>query len=139
MNFGKWIKRASIQLSREMDIFAQQYQLTGTQMSILNYLAVHQERSVAQKEVADEFGVKESTMSAIITRMEERAIITRQTHGRNKYLTITPGGQTYVTAIQEFIKKDNQRLIAAFDPSEQALIERFLKGVGKHDTTYHHT
>lgn len=41
MNFGKWIKRASIQLSREMDTFAQQYQLTGTQMSILNYLAVH--------------------------------------------------------------------------------------------------
>ena len=139
MNFGKWIKRASIQLSREMDIFAQQYQLTGTQMSVLNYLAVHQERPVSQKEVADEFGVKESTMSAIITRMEERAIITRQTHGRNKYLTITPGGQTYVTAIQEFIKKDNQRLIAGFDPSEQAVIERFLKGVGKHDTTYHHT
>lgn len=89
--------------------------------------------------MADEFGVKESTMSAIITRMEERAIITRQTHGRNKYLTITPAGQTYVTAIQEFIKKDNQRLIAGFDPSEQAVIERFLKGVGKHDTTYHHT
>lgn len=139
MNFGKWIKIASIQLSREMDTFAQQYQLTGTQMSVLNYLAEHQERPVAQNELATEFGVKKSTMSVIIKRMEERAIITRQTHGRNKYLTITPSGQTYVTAIQEFIKKDNQRLIAAFDPSEQAVIERFLKGVGKHDTTYHHT
>ncbi|MGM8140510.1 MarR family winged helix-turn-helix transcriptional regulator [Enterococcus italicus] len=138
MNFGKLIKIASIQLAREMDTFAQQYQLTGTQMSVLNYLAKHQERPVDQNELATEFGVKKSTMSVIIKRMEERAIITRQAEGRNKYLSITPSGQTYVTAIQTFIQKDNQRLIAAFDSSEQAVIERFLKGVANDYDTNHH-
>ena len=37
MNYGKMLKIASVQLARDMDEFAQQYGLTGTQMTILNY------------------------------------------------------------------------------------------------------
>ena len=134
MNFGKLIKIASIQLAREMDTFTHQYQLTGTQMSILNYLYEHSGEDISQKDLVTEFGVKGSTMSVIVHRMEERNLVTRQIVGRQKYLNLTPNAQTYITAIQNFFQKDNERLIAGFDTNELAVIAKFLQQIGgKHD------
>lgn len=133
MNYGKMLKIASIRLARDMDEFAQQYGLTGTQMTILNYLSDHNEESISQKDLTDEFAVKGPTMSVIIDRMEKRGIIERVAVGRNKFIKSTPSAQKYVKAIQEYFKNDNERLVGKFNKKEKEVIKQFLEQIGGTD------
>lgn len=131
MNYGKMLKIASVQLARDMDEFAQQYGLTGTQMTILNYLSDNDGENISQKNLTDEFAVKSSTMSVIIDRMEKRGIIRRVAVGRNKFIRSTPSAKKYVKVIQEYFKNDNERLVGQFNETEKEVIKRFLEQIGE--------
>lgn len=133
MNYGKMLKIASVQLARDMDKFAQQYGLTGTQMTILNYLSENDGEHISQKNLTDEFAVKSSTMSVIIDRMEKRGIIRRIAVGRNKFIRLTSSAEKYVKAIQEYFENDNKRLVGQFNETEKEVIKRFLEQIGEKD------
>lgn len=48
-NIGRMVKIASNQLSREFDKFAKPYDLTGTQMSIIDFLSMIGKKNIFNK------------------------------------------------------------------------------------------
>ncbi|WP_251547663.1 MarR family winged helix-turn-helix transcriptional regulator [Limosilactobacillus caecicola] len=77
MDLGMLVKQTEIRLSKEMNRFASQYDLTGTQMSIIDFLGRHSDQQVSQKAIENELGIQRSTATIILQRMEKRALVKR--------------------------------------------------------------
>lgn len=58
-NYGKRIKRAANIMPRSMDAYAARYRLTGSQMSIIDFLGESQDRT--QRDIEMEFDIRPST------------------------------------------------------------------------------
>ena len=58
-DYGKRIKRAANLMSRSMDAYASQYGLTGTQMSIIDFLGESEDHT--QRDIEMEFDIRPST------------------------------------------------------------------------------
>lgn len=76
---GRLLKVASNQMSREFDNFAAQLDLTGQQMSILDFLGNQSEedseKEISQTMIELEFNIRRSTTTEILQRMEKRQLI----------------------------------------------------------------
>ena len=57
-NIGRMVKIASNQLSREFDKFAKPYDLTGTQMSIIDFLSHDWKEEYFQQDIEKEFNIE---------------------------------------------------------------------------------
>ena len=79
---GRLLKVASNQMSREFDNFAIQFDLTGQQMSILDFLGNQSEedsgKEISQTMIELEFNIRRSTTTEILQRMEKRQLIKRK-------------------------------------------------------------
>ncbi len=53
-------------MNQEMNAFAQQYGLTGTQMSIIDFLTHFPGNSCDQHQIENEFGIKRSTTTVLL-------------------------------------------------------------------------
>ena len=69
MLIGRLVKQANNAMNQEMNAFAQQYGLTGTQMSIIDFLTHFPGNSCDQHQIENEFGIKRST-----TTVRQRAL-----------------------------------------------------------------
>ena len=56
-NIGRMVKIAGNQLSREFDQFAKSYDLTGMQMSIIDFLSHDWEEEYFQQDIEKEFNI----------------------------------------------------------------------------------
>lgn len=90
-------------MSRSMDAYAGQYGLTGTQMSIIDFLGESQNRT--QRDIEMEFDIRPSTTTKILQCMEASGLVAvkwdpRDGHQRIIALTAKARGlQTAVRAI----------------------------------------
>src|SRR5699024_12572710 len=74
-NIGRMVKIASNQLSREFDKFAKPYDLTGTQMSIIDFLSHDWKEEYFQQDIEKEFNIQRSTTTVLLQRMEKKGWI----------------------------------------------------------------
>ncbi|KRM87987.1 MarR family winged helix-turn-helix transcriptional regulator [Lacticaseibacillus thailandensis] len=72
---GKIIKHATNQMNQSMDQYAKQFGLTGTQMSIIDFIGTH--KRVLQRDIEREFNIQRSTATVALQRMERAALIHR--------------------------------------------------------------
>lgn len=108
---GRLLKVASNQMSREFDNFAAQLDLTGQQMSILDFLGNQSEedsgKEISQTMIELEFNIRRSTTTEILQRMEKRQLIKRKaspTDARQKSVELTEEGKQYLPEIRTYIK-----------------------------------
>ncbi len=138
---GRLLKIASNQMTRDLDRFAAQFGLTGTQMSIIDYLSRHPQTEVKQHELEQEFNIQRSTTTVLLQRMEKKGLISRQTSAsdsRQKAVALTSAATKLSQAFAGYMAQEEQDLAANFSPAELNLFERFLKfyiakGVKKND------
>ena len=123
-DYGKRIKRAANLMSRSMDAYAGQYGLTGTQMSIIDFLGETQNHS--QRDIEMEFDIRPSTTTKILQRMEASGLVAIKRDprdGRQRIIALTTKARGLQTAVQAYIndqqtameRRFNQRDLAAFD------------------------
>ena len=123
-DYGKRIKRAANLMSRSMDAYAGQYGLTGTQMSIIDFLGEAQNHS--QRDIEMEFDIRPSTTTKILQRMEASGLVAIKRDprdGRQRIIALTAKARGLQTAVQAYIndqqtameRRFNQRDLAAFD------------------------
>ncbi|MBS7577118.1 MULTISPECIES: MarR family transcriptional regulator [unclassified Enterococcus] len=132
-NIGRLIKIASINLSRELDKYTKQFELTGSQMTILDFLARNQTKLVVQKDIEDEFYLKPSTVSVLLGRMEKKGFINREVSPvdkRQRYIKLTAKASDLTEIIQAYTMKDHQRMTEDLSEQELLILTRFLKKVG---------
>lgn len=129
-NMGRLLKIASNQMTRDLDRFADQYGLTGTQMSIIDYLSRHPQAEVKQHDLEQEFNIQRSTTTVLLQRMEKKGLIIRQTSAtdsRQKAVALTAAAAKLSQAFAGYMVQEEQDLAKNFSPDELALFERFLK------------
>ncbi|WP_156314363.1 MarR family winged helix-turn-helix transcriptional regulator [Lacticaseibacillus camelliae] len=90
-NFGMVIKQATNQMNKHMDTYAKQFGLTGSQMSIIDFVGNHGQ--VLQRDIEAEFAIQRSTATLTLQRMEKSGLIQRTaaaTDARQKAVSLTP-------------------------------------------------
>ena len=123
-DYGKRIKRTANLMSRSMDAYAAQYGLTGTQMSIIDFLGESQDQT--QRDIEMEFDIRPSTTTKILQRMEASGLVAAKRDprdGRQRIIAPTAKAQGLQKAVRDYIESQqnamerrfNQRDLDAFD------------------------
>ncbi len=99
--------------------------LTTDQLYILRYIS--KKLKATSTELADEFCVQKSAITAIITRLVEKGLIGRTPDPADRriiYLTLTEEGTAVFKKMQEKVFKLTKSFITKFDPDE---IDHFIR------------
>ena len=117
MLIGRLVKQANNAMNQEMNAFAQQYGLTGTQMSIIDFLTHFPGNSCDQHQIENEFGIKRSTTTVLLQRMAKKNLIEcypSPEDRRQKIVTLTAEGQKLSSDVSAYITQYEEKLKADF-------------------------
>ena len=129
MLIGRLVKQANNAMNQEMNAFAQQYGLTGTQMTNIEFLTHLPGNSSDQHQIENEFGIKRSTTTVLLQRMAKKNLIERYPSPedrRQKIVTLTAEGQKLSSDVSAYITQYEEKLKADFSEQDLSKIKRFL-------------
>lgn len=126
----KIVKQASTQIDRERDHFAASLDITGTQMSAIDFLSNKPNYLASQNEIEQEFGIRRSTTTIMLQRMEKRGLIKRissPSDKRQKLVQLTEKAQALVEKIHAYMKQDDLKVRANFTDEELEITRKVLE------------
>ncbi|BAP84885.1 MarR family transcriptional regulator [Paucilactobacillus hokkaidonensis JCM 18461] len=129
INTGRLLKKASNQLTKNFDRFASQFDLTNTQMSIIDYLSRHSNADILQKDIENEFNIQRSTTTVLLQRMERKQLLFRTPStidARQKFVHLTDKTTHLINAINHYMNQQQQALTANFSTEEIKTFETIL-------------
>ena len=127
-NSGRLVKIASNQMIRSLDDFAKQFDLTWTQMSVIDYLG-HQV-NCTQKQIEQEFYIQRSTATVMLQRLEKRGLIYRETcpdDERQKLVSLTKNAYPLLKEVEHFMQVNQADFEAHFTPTEILIFEKVMQ------------
>ncbi|KEP87019.1 MarR family winged helix-turn-helix transcriptional regulator [Oenococcus oeni] len=129
-DLGRLLKIASNQMSTRFDIFAKKYDLTGTQMTIIDYLSRNKNKEILQKDLESEFNIKSSTATVLLQRMEIKKLLYRKVgdkDSRQKCLKLTEKANKLETIILGYMNSDQLQMTSGLNSEEVVFLEKILK------------
>lgn len=129
-NIGRELKKLSNKIHREIDKFASKSELTGAEGRVLHYL-LGQEDDVYQKDIEFKLGLRSSTATEILKKMESNNLIIRKTStndARLKKIIITEKALKYKEIVMNDLRNFENKLKAGLSDKE---IDLFLKVIEK--------
>ena len=115
MDTGKLINKISIRLRRRSEKMGKNFGITEIQGRILDFILVDgRDRSLYQKDIEKEFGLRPSTATELLKTLESRKMIQRvssEEDGRYKKIQFTEAADDIRTALQQEIQKTEELLI----------------------------
>ncbi|OIL65503.1 transcriptional regulator [Oenococcus oeni] len=117
-------------MSTRFDIFAKKYDLTGTQMTIIDYLSRNKNKEVLQRDLESEFSIKSSTATVLLQRMEIKKLLYRKVSGkdsRQKCLKLTKKANKLETIILSYMDSDQSQMTSGLNKEEVVFLEKILK------------
>ncbi|MGM9907662.1 MarR family winged helix-turn-helix transcriptional regulator [Limosilactobacillus sp.] len=136
VNIGRLIKRAEVSLVRQMNDFARQNGLTGTQMNIIDYLSRQEKMAADQKAIENEFNIRRSTTTIVLQRMEKRQLVQRiidPRDRRRRQVQLTDNARQLIPEVHAYINGQEQRLRKHFSEGELAAVTRVLQYIEEED------
>lgn len=131
---GQLIKQANNSLTQKMNMFARQYDLTGTQMSVIDFLGRCPDHECEQKAIEIEFDIKRSSTTVLLKRLIKKEIIVRypsSSDSRKKVIKLTSKGEKLLPVVTEYIANDEQKIIQQYSIKDLKMIEQFLSDLAK--------
>ncbi|QBP17785.1 MarR family winged helix-turn-helix transcriptional regulator [Acetilactobacillus jinshanensis] len=131
-DIGRLIKKASAQMSRRFNQFAKQYHLTAVQMSLIDFLYIHRDRAIFQRDVEHEFMIRRSTASILLKRMGNRGLIMRKsspTDARQRQVILTDKSKRLEHVITTYMSRQQHQIQAQFTPDQMKLLNQLLKNL----------
>ena len=110
-----------------MDAYAGQYGLTGTQMSIIDFLGEAQNHT--QRDIEMEFDIRPSTTTKILQRMEASGLVAIKRDprdGRQRIIALTAKARGLQTAVRTYINDQQTAMERRFDQRDLAAFDRVL-------------
>lgn len=129
-NIGRLLKKADNQLTKKFDQFAAQYDLTGTQMSIIDFLSRHSDQTTSQKAIEIEFNIKRSTTTVLLQRMEKKSLVRRfdsTTDARKKMVVLTDKSKILTDRINQYMTQQQELLADHFSSADIKTFEKMLQ------------
>ncbi len=128
METGKVINKISNRLRRRSKAVQEAIGISGAQGNILSYiLAEGEKRSIYQKDIEQEFGLRPSTATEVLKTLEGRGLIRRipdERDGRYKKIVFTERASEIESAIKDEIMKSERLLLTGISQEEK---EEFLR------------
>ena len=132
METGKMINQISNRLRPRSRQVQEAIGISGAQGNILDYILVEsRQRSVYQKEIEKEFGLRPSTATEALKLLEEKGLICRipeEKDGRYKRIVFTPKAEAVQDALRREIEESEAILLQGVAPEEKEL---FLEIAGR--------
>ena len=128
-NIGRLVKKASNQLGREFDQFAKPFDVTGMQMSIIDFISYGLKEEYFQQDIEKEFNIQRSTTTVLLQRMEKKELIYRQVSqkdARQKSVHLTQKAQDLVAECRSYFQLQEKELEERFSEDEIAIFEKIL-------------
>jgi DNA-binding MarR family transcriptional regulator len=127
-HLGFQLRLAYVAVSRHFAAAMDRLDLTQKQTGVL-WLIGHN-GGVSQTAVANELGMDRASMMAIIDRLEERSLLTRERSehdGRRQALHLTPKGRRLLSQARSALTKHEQWLTERYSPAELAMLREFIE------------
>ena len=139
-HIGFQIRTLSNLISRKINqmVSEEEENLTANQSWVLDYLTLHQEQDIMQRDIEKKFSIRRSTASHMLQLMEKNGLIYRQSvakDARLKQLKLTPKAIAANQRVEERIDRMEAKLIR--DVAEEDLeifymvLERMKKNLGE--------
>lgn len=125
----KIVRQASTQIDRERDRFAQKLGITGTQMSVIDFLSNQPDYLASQNEIEHEFDIQRSTTTIMLQRMEKHELVRRissKKDKRQKMVKLTTKSYDLVDQIREYMTNDDLNLRKQFSDKELKITRKVL-------------
>lgn len=110
---GVALQRAQNTLHRNIDQYARTLGLTGTQLSIIDFLHSNSKITpIYQKDIELEFNIRKSTATNILKLMERKGLITKKSvsnDSRLKEIVLTDKAKTLAHQIDAFLNQSEQK------------------------------
>ena len=109
----KLVTKAAVQILHERDNYARSLGITGTQMSVIDFLSNQPLFQASQNEIEHEFDIQRSTTTIMVQRMEKRGLVERIVNvndKRQKLVKLTPKAAELVDKIHQYMKQDDLSL-----------------------------
>lgn len=105
------------------------HDLTLQQMLIINYLIMHPNKKINQKELEERFHLKHSTISGLLQRLEKKKLVLRfncDSDGRQKFIEPTEKALKIHEDLEEFIAEQDGKIIELCSKEELDCLHRIL-------------
>ena len=129
-HFGRLLKQANNNMMRHFDQFARQYDLTGNQMAIIDFITNHANHEVFQRDIEHEFEIQRSTTTVLLQRMEKKGLIERHTSAkdsRQKAVVLTDKAVKIASACQFYLRKEEEEFAQQFSSEEREVFLKILQ------------
>lgn len=126
---GLLIKQIHNQLEKQSNNALRAKDLTMMQVSVLLALQSAPEKQLSMKELERHFGVAQSTVAGIVSRLEQKGFVEAfgdRTDKRIKLVHITPAGEACCTDAAYHMDEAEQTLLEGFSKEERDLLNALL-------------
>ena len=126
--FGPLMGYCDHQIHKLMDRKLRKLDLSPTQSRVLGFL-YHADGEVNQRTLEQFLMVRPSTVNGIVSRLEEKGLITRTlsgTDGRCRILQLTDSGRNFHQTFADVAAQVEAQMAQGFSSEELAQLRRFL-------------
>lgn len=138
--YGMYFKRIHLNIEKEIHTKLSAYNLTKSQLDILNYLDQHPDQMTCQKDLQNYLHVSNATINGLVNRLEQNGYIYRITNSEDKRkVSIHPTEKAnqikdlFLTTIYNL----EQKMIAHITPDKQEelvnLLEQMIQNIESED------
>lgn len=138
--YGMYLKRIHLDIEKEIHTKLSAYNLTKSQLDILNYLDQHPDQMTCQKDLQNYLHVSNATINGLVNRLEQNGYIYRITNSEDKRMvSIHPTEKAnqikdlFLTTIYNL----EQKMMAHIAPDKQEelvnLLEQMIQNIESED------
>lgn len=138
--YGMYFKRIHLDIEKEIHTKLSAYNLTKSQLDILNYLDQHPDQMTCQKDLQNYLHVSNATINGLVNRLEQNSYIYRITNSEDKRMvSIHPTEKAnqikdlFLTTIYNL----EQKMMAHIAPDKQEelvnLLEQMIQNIESED------
>lgn len=138
--YGMYFKRIHLDIEKEIHTKLSAYNLTKSQLDILNYLDQHPDQMTCQKDLQNYLHVSNATINGLVNRLEQNGYIYRITNSEDKRMvSIHPTEKAnqikdlFLTTIYNL----EQKMMAHIAPDKQEelvnLLEQMIQSIESED------
>lgn len=123
----RYITRLSNRLRRNLDAFSSHDIYSGAEGRTLHFLIANSDIDVYQKDVEEEYGIRPSTATVLLKRMEMSGLITRSAtdhDGRLKKIVVTEKGMQYRDKVLSQLQELEAQVMKDISPEDMDVFIR---------------
>lgn len=129
---GMYIKQINSALEKNANNILRKQDLTFAQVSALLAIRDFPEQKISLKELEKILHVAQSTTAGIISRLEQKGLVTGfgdSSDKRIKLVQITPMGEKYCREAEQNMKEAEERLLSGLTETEKSIFNSLLQKV----------